>query len=136
MQQNTPARPTGITILAVLAIIGGVLGVIGACLIFSVGTLSAGALSSGGLAVTAILIGILTLARALAYLAFGFGAWNLQPWAWIIGMIAAVASIVISLLSIILGYSNIGSEIISIIIAGVIIYYLNTPGVKAAFGRA
>jgi len=118
-----------------LAIIGGIFGILAACAIFSVGTLTVGA-GSSGLGLAAILFGILTLARALAYLAFGYGAWNLQPWAWILGMIAAGASIVISLLSIILGYSNIASEIISIIIAGVIIYYLNTPGVKAAFGRA
>jgi len=130
------ARPTGITIIAVLAIIGGILGVIGACLIFSVTTLSAGALSSGGLAFAGIVVAILTLARAVAYLAFGFGAWNLQPWAWMVGMIVAAASIVISLLSVILGYSNIGSELLSIIVAGVILYYLNTPGVKAAFGKA
>jgi len=134
--QSPPARPTGITIIAVLAIIGGVFGVIGACLIFSVGVMSAGALASGGLAFAAIVIAILTLARAVAYLAFGYGAWNLQPWAWMVGMIVAAASILISLLSVILGYSNIASEVVSIVVAGVILYYLNTPGVKAAFGRA
>jgi len=126
----------GITIIAILCIIAGIFRVLTACWIFSVGTMTAGALASTNLAIGAILLGVLTLALAIAFLAFGFGAWNLQPWAWTIGMAVAAASIVISLLSVILGYSNIASEIVSIIVAGVLLYYLNTPGVKAAFGRA
>jgi len=126
----------GITIIAILCFIAGIIRVLSACWIFSVGTMSAGALSSVNLAIGAILAGILTVAVALAYLALGYGAWTLQPWAWTVGMVIVVASLIVSLLSILFGTNTLAIEIVSIIVAGVLLYYLNTPGVKAAFGRA
>jgi hypothetical protein len=42
--------------------------------------------------------------------------------------------IVLSLIELLLGYATITNLIVTIIINGIVIYYLLTPGVKAAFG--
>jgi uncharacterized membrane protein (DUF2068 family) len=67
-------------------------------------------------------------------LAFAYGAWMLKPWAWMLGMVAFGISLVLSVLGIING--DFSGQIISILIAIAVLYYLNTPAVKAAFGRA
>lgn len=130
-------RPTGITILAVLALIGGVLGLFAALGLFGLGALSGAALGNvggfifGGLA---IFIGLVTLVSAGLSLAFAYGAWYLKPWGWIMGIISQGISVLISLINIINGGSFF-SQVINIAIAGAIIYYLFTPEVKRAFGR-
>jgi hypothetical protein len=120
-------RPTGITILAVLAAIGGVFGLLGGFVIFLGGTVLFGAL--GGL------LGLAYLAYAALLIAFAYGAWTLQPWAWALGVAVAAFGIILGVLFII-GGSSIVSQIISIVIDGAIIYYLNQPTIKSLFGRA
>ena len=134
-------RPMGITILAVLAFIGGILGICGGLsgivgasflggLAASVGASNATAL--GGMLVV---YSIIALAFAVVDLVFGFGAWTLKPWAWMLGMVLFGLNIVFQLVAVIAGWSTFGGVLISLVIAGVIIYYLLTPDVKKAFGR-
>jgi uncharacterized membrane protein (DUF2068 family) len=122
------ARPTGITILAILAGVGGVLGLLAGFVVLFAG----GATSSTAISV----LGLATLAYAALLLAFSWGAWTMQPWAWALGVAGAAFGIVVAVLQIILGGSNIASEAFGIIIDGAIIYYLNQPTIKAVFGRA
>ena len=72
---------------------------------------------------------------AILSLAFAYGAWTLKSWGWTLGIAAEVIGLVLSVLFIVNG-SAITSQAISIVIAIAIIYYLMTPNVKAAFGRA
>jgi hypothetical protein len=72
------ARPTGITILAILAGIGGVLGLLGGFALFLGGTVLFGAAGA--------LFGLAALALAALSLAFSWGAWTLQAWAWPLGV--------------------------------------------------
>ena len=123
----TAVRPTGITILAVLAGIGGVLGLFGGFIVLFAGTVIFGAL--GGL------LGLAYLAYAGLLVAFAYGAWTLKPWAWPLGVAGAAFGIVLSVLFI-LGGSSISNQILSIVVDGAILYYLNQPGIKALFGRA
>lgn len=118
-------RPTGVTILAVLAFIGGVLGILG----------SLGLLGLGSINGLFPILGIITLVLSIVSLAFGYGAWLLKPWAWQLGVGIYVARIILSILFIVLGASTIGTEIVGIVIAAIIIYYLNQPAIKQAFGR-
>ena len=122
------ARPTGITILAVLAAIGGVFGLLGGFGVLFVG----GVVASGAVMV----LGLCALAYAGLLLAFAFGAWTLKPWAWALGVAVAIFGIVVSVLQIVLGGSSIFSQVISVLIDGAILYYLNQPTIKALFGRA
>jgi hypothetical protein len=120
------ARPTGITILAVLAAIGGILGLFGGFVILFAGTVVFGGAGA--------LLGIAALAYAALFIAFAYGAWNLLPWAWPLGVAVAIFGIVLSVLYII-GGQSIVSQVISIVVDGVILYYLNQPGIRALFGR-
>jgi hypothetical protein len=122
------ARPTGITILAVLAAIGGVFGLLGGFGVLFVG----GVVSSPAV----VVLGLCALAYAALFIAFAYGAWTLKPWAWPLGVAVAIFGIVVAILQVLVGGSSIFSQIISVAIDGAILYYLNQPGIKALFGRA
>ena len=134
MQPTSGVRPQGVTILAILAAIGGVLGLLGSLALVGLGGIAAGA-GGGFLGGFIAIFGLVALAQSVLLLAFAYGAWTLQPWAWMLGVAAEIIGIVVSVLLILSG-SSISSQIISIVIAGAILYYLMTPGVKAAFGRS
>ena len=72
--------------------------------------------------------------RALL-VAFAYGAWTLKPWAWPLGVAVAAFGIILSVIYII-GGSGIANQILSIIMDGAILYYLNQPSIKSLFGRA
>ena len=129
------ARPTGITILAVLSAIGGVLAILGGVALIGLGGLGAAATGQAAMFGLGAVFGILALALGIASLAFAYGAWTLQPWAWTLGVVLQGASIVFAVVAII-GGSDISSQIIGVAIAGIILYYLMQPSIKAAFGRA
>lgn len=120
------ARPTGITILAILAAIGGVLGLFGGFVVLFAGTVIFGGAGA--------LLGIAALAYAALFIAFAYGAWNLLPWAWPLGVAVAIFGIVISVLYII-GGQSIVSQLLSIVVDGAILYYLNQPNIRALFGK-
>ena len=122
----TGARPTGITILAILAAIGGILGLFGGFVVLLAGTAIFGGAGA--------LLGIAALAYAGLLIAAAYGFWTLQPWAWPLGVAVAIFGIVISVLYII-GGQSIASQLLSIVVDGVILYYLNQPTIRSLFGR-
>ena len=137
-QPPAGTRPTGVTILAILAAIGGVLLVFAGLVATVFGGAIAGTVGGGaGVAVggAVVLLGLVALALGILYLAFAYGAWGLKPWAWTLGIASQILSLVLSLLRIVAGGSSITSEIISIAIALILLYYLDTPDVRRAFGR-
>ncbi|MBP7708578.1 hypothetical protein KA107_02740 [Candidatus Pacearchaeota archaeon] len=115
--------PTGVKILSVLAYIGAVLSlVVGLAMIFGASFISslipAGTLPMmGGLLVGAGLIfaGIIAVLLAILDYFVGRGLWNGQNWARILVLIFAVLGILGSLMPF---------NIVSIVIDGVIIWYL------------
>ena len=82
MSGPVAARPTGITILAVLSAIGGVLGLLGGVALLGLGGVAAGATGNAAFFGLGALAGIITVAISIGQLAFAYGAWSLQPWAW------------------------------------------------------
>jgi len=124
-------RPAGIAILAVVAAVLGVLAL-----------LAAGAWwnASEGLAwLPRIhggekLIALVLLAAGLSELVFAYGAWALRPWAWTLGVVLEIVVIGLALLQ--LGRLEPVRHIVTIVIAGVVLWYLATPRVRAAFGRS
>ena len=124
-------RPAGIAILAVVAAVLGVLAI-----------LAAGAWwnASEGLAwLPRIhggekLIALALLAVGLTELVFAYGAWALRPWAWTLGVVLEIVVIVLAVLQ--LGRLETVRHIVTIVIAGVVLWYLLTPRVRAAFGRS
>jgi len=126
-------RPLGVTILAVLEIIAGILMLFGAAGMLFLATLG------GGMPVAGIFFGMFAMAMAfifviLAILAFivAYGLWNGRGWAWWLAIILSIISLISNLGSLATG--NAGG-IVGLIIAVVILYYLTRPHVKGFFGR-
>jgi uncharacterized membrane protein (DUF2068 family) len=125
-------RPTGVTIIAILSAIGGVFGLLAALVLLGLGTAGAAA-GLGGLVFVA---GIIVLAYSVLSLVLAYGFWYLKPWAWPLGVGVQALGIVQAVLQFMNDSTQIVSLVISIAIAGVILWYLFQPHVKAAFGRA
>ncbi|MDT7878163.1 MAG: hypothetical protein RQ862_06365 [Candidatus Caldarchaeales archaeon] len=138
---STKTRPTGVTILAVLEIIGGIFSLLAAAAFFALGAL----VGEAGMGMVEELPGIGFLAGALAALLGGvfiiaglvafllaYGFWTGRGWAWILGIIFSIVGIVLGVVSL-LGNS---ASIVGILINILIIYYLTRTHVKEWFGRA
>jgi hypothetical protein len=113
MQNN---RPFGVTIIAILAILGGIGSLV------------------GGITLVVIIpvLGAALIIIGLAYFGVAYGLWQGLKWAWIITLIVTVIAFISGVGSIIVG--NVGA-VIPVIINAIIIYYLYRPNVKAYFGK-
>src|SRR5690349_6510509 len=84
-------RPTGVTVLAVVAAIGGALLVRASLALLGFGAIVA--VYGGGLA---FLFGLLTLALGVAELAMAYGFWTMKAWAWTWGIALQAISVVLA----------------------------------------
>jgi uncharacterized membrane protein HdeD (DUF308 family) len=109
-------RPLGVTILAILQILGGLVMLV-------VGAL---ATLAGLLFILFAIVGIVMVILGLLGLVVGFGLWGLKSWAWMWAMI-------VNILSIIFGLFNLQANFVSIVISLIIIIYLNQPDIKRRF---
>jgi hypothetical protein len=140
----TRQRPVLLTVLAILAIIFGALAILGSLAAFGLGAIGVAATSATvqTAAGSAIILGILGLVGGALELLFGIGTLLDRAWAWWLGVIGLSLSILSNLISIVLGAINntlgsaIAGSVIGLVVAGLILYYLNTSAVKAYFGRA
>jgi hypothetical protein len=73
--------------------------------------------------------GIVCLVVGIAEFAFAYGAWEVKPWAWWLGI---GLQIVVSILELAAVGVDAGG---SVLISGIIVYYLWRPHVQKAFGR-
>ena len=128
-------RPLGVTILAILALIGGFFGLLGGIALLGLGGLAAG-LGAAVDGTYAMIIGLGLLVQAVLNLAFGIGAFMLKPWAWTLGVVAQVLGLLLTVLNVVLLRADLGGQIVGVLISIAILYYLFTPGVRAAFGKA
>lgn len=137
------ARPLGVTIIAILLIISGIVMIIGGAGAVAIAPflpplaqtedMMTDAISEALLSVTAIITGIILLALGIAALFIAYGLIKGRGWAWTAAVVLSIIVVIMSVVSIVTG--NIGS-IISLAINGVILYYLYRPHVKAYFGKA
>lgn len=124
-------RPFGVTILAVLAGISFVvnafiallfLGALPLALLGGVGFFGQVAVGAFFWALTAFIWGWVTV-----------GLWNLDPSAWLFVIALALLNLILAGVSV-LGATEWGVVLPSIIINGVVLGYVLSPGVKEAFG--
>ena len=148
--ENVKKRPTGVTILAFLQIIFGLLLLIGAAGMFLIATLvdveeledaigeDAPDWVVDNVSITFGALGALFLIMGIVGFVLGYGYLKGIGWAWTLGIIFAVLSIIGDIIEPIMDRSSdaLVSAIIGIIIAFIIIYYLTRPHVKAFFGKA
>jgi hypothetical protein len=161
--QSTPkSRPLGVTIIAILNIIGGII-----MLVFGIGLITLGAVlptlppsvfnqsqiegnfTAGQvppipagvppmglqslLGGLGIAFGAVLVALAIVSFIVAYGLLKGKGWAWTVTLILSIISIVWNAITIATA-ANFGG-IVSIIISAIIIYYLYRPHVKAFFGK-
>ena len=137
-------RPIGVTILAILAFLLGMLYLLIAASSFLVAGLGLDELQeignvpefiadNAGIVFTSL--GVVFLVFAVVSFLLSYGFFKGRPWAWTLGIILGVLSIISSLINLILYWdiSNLGSSAIGILIAVLLILYLTRPGVKRYF---
>ena len=124
----TQARPTGITILAVLAGLNAIGGLFGGFVLFGVGSALFG--------LSGAIFGLAYLALAGLSLALAWGFWTMAPWAWPLGVVLAAASIIYALVMAIFGGGGLIGAIVPVAVSAAILYYLNQPEIKSLFGRS
>ena len=151
------SRPRGVSIIAILIIIAGVLSlllgiglvVIGPFLMNGVQTTSSNLGSQIGpqiLGLVFLVFGGILLGLGVANLVMAYGLWKGKGWAWTISMIVLFIGIAISIASVSITsgvFSNAGSNLLGDIVSGIvsigisafIVYYLYRPHVKAYFGK-
>lgn len=117
MFQSHLTRPLGVTLIAILLALDGILAIVQSLALLS-----------------APLAFILTLVFGLVLLYLAFAMWKLQPWAWMATLVLEGLNAIFAILAIITAPGAIGAWI-SLIIAAVIVYYLTRPEVHAAFGH-
>ena len=117
MQSN---RPLGVTIIAILAVLGGI------------GSLLSGFTILVVIPILGLVLGGILIIIGLAYFAVAYGLWKGQSWAWSITLIISIIGIIVGLGSIIVG--NVGA-ILHVIVNIIVIYYLYRPNVRAYFGK-
>ena len=141
MQITVRHRPIGISIMAILAFLFGLLiTLLGALFIVGGAAVSNSVSSSFGLLVGGALavLGAIVLLFGLLYIVFAIGAWKLKGWAWWLGLIGSVLFILGGIASYSAASSagtSTGGSLVSLVVAVVIFVYLVTPGVRRAFGR-
>ena len=135
-------RPTGVTVIAILVIIGGILLLLAGIAAVAVGSLFLSQITGLGF----VIIGSIILAVGIGYLAVSYGLLKGKRWAWTITVVLLFIGIAIDVASIIFGSfainmnisnflsANSGS-IASIIISIIILYYLYRPHIKSYFGK-
>jgi drug/metabolite transporter (DMT)-like permease len=135
-------RPTGVTIIAILIIIGGIL-----LLFAGIGGVAVGSLFiSQIIGLGFVIIGAIILAVGIGYLVVSYGLLKGKRWAWTITVVLLFIGIVINVVSIIFGSFVINMDrstfltvnsgnIAGIIISVIILYYLYRHHVKSYFGK-
>ena len=151
-------RPIGVTIIAILTIIGGILLLFGGIAFVALAPIltqinmndnnttsnSSISLNINGTDVTIPkntiflfggflgVIGVILIVIGIASFVVAWGLLTGKGWAWIVTIIIVIISIILNIILIVSGSYE---SIIGLIIDGIIIYYLYRPSVKSYFGR-
>ena len=129
-------RPIGITIISVLMIIGGIILIFTGITPLFIGpliSLDSSNYSTSALGSLITIGGLVLVALGIASLIVSWGLLKGKGWARTITLIISIIAIIIAIIS--LASSQDLTHIISIIIYGIIIYYMFTDKVKLFFGK-
>ena len=130
MQQVEKHRPLGVTLIAALTIIAGIVFLASGITAVTVAPFLSGTqtflvgLSAGA--------GAAFLALGIAYFVMAYGLSKGKGWAWTITVVLSCIGIALGFVSIVTG--NVGA-IFNVIINALILYYINRRHVKSFFGK-
>jgi uncharacterized membrane protein (DUF2068 family) len=112
--ETSKHRPLGVTIIAALNVIAGLISI------------------AVGIPALIVGVGIVLIVVGIASLVMAYGLWKGRRWAWTITLILSGIGIIFGLASLAARHTE---AIVEIIIYAIIIYYLYRPNVKAFFGK-
>jgi hypothetical protein len=115
-------RPRGVTAVGILAILIGLFGIAGGTVLL----LNADIIFATLDALLAVVIGVL-------YVAAGIGFFRGKGWAWVLGIIGSIISLIVSIVEHPAAHAY---GIPGTVVAAIVIYYLTRPHVKVFFGRS
>jgi hypothetical protein len=127
-----PPRPTGITLIAILGFIGGILAILFGGLVLAVA--SSGILNTYGVGMfsgVVSLVGGGLVVVGLMVIFVSWGMWSGKSWAWYLAVVLYALGVVFGVVSLI-GGGLFG--IVSLLIAILLLWYMFRPHVKAYFG--
>ena len=121
-------RPLGVTIIAFLALISGLLGLCCPVLVFT-----GSAMLGGFLGTIGFIAGFFLIVGPVLELIFAYGAFGSHRWAWYLGLISTAITVTGVIINIFQG-GTIWSALGGSILPTIIFIYLWTPNVRQAFG--
>src|SRR5467141_5356670 len=130
-----PSRPVGITILAVLEILIGIVGFLASLAIIGFSALFSTLPRVGAVFGTiGLVLGGIVLFFSLIWLATGVGFLHGRGWSWTLGMIFSVLSLIGAIGALTIGLITGGVG--GLIFWGLMLYYLTRTHVKVFFGKS
>jgi uncharacterized membrane protein (DUF2068 family) len=135
-------RPAGVTLLAIVFLILGLLSLLWSMLVFGFGAATSvtGAIF-GDQAMTAIggnqtVNGIVGIVGAVVDLIVAYGLLALKRWAWLLALLGVAISVVTGILGLFSGGLIAACcGVLGLVVPAVIVFYLLRPEVRQAFGR-
>jgi hypothetical protein len=131
-ERGVAGRPTGVTILAVLAAIAGVLLLLIGVFTIVVGAAAFGMLTGwlSGLRFLLEIVGGLMIIMSITLFLDSWGLCSGKRWSWYLTAIILVLSIISSLFTLMAAAVH---SILSIIVDVLLLYYLTRPDIKVFF---
>jgi hypothetical protein len=129
-----PSRPAGVTILAILEILIGVVGLLASLAIIGLSALASTLPTIGFLVGTiGLVVGGVALFFSMIWLATGIGFLHGRGWAWTLGMIFNILSLLGAIGALAIGL--LADAIVGIFFWSLMLYYLTRSHVKVFFGK-
>lgn len=130
MESAIPKRSAGMTVIAVLALVQGILGLLRALHWYNLGSdiMGQGLLLLPLLGVLAIFRGVFVAVIALLYVLFACGAFLGRSWARWLGIVAAAVTLLLVLSVVIQGESPVRALVWSIVPVVMIGYLVSSSG--------
>ena len=135
-------RPTGVTLLAIVFILLGLLSLFWSLLVFGFGAATGvvGTLFGDDVMATVggaqTINGIVGVVGAVIDLVVAYGLLALKRWAWLLALVGVGISVVSGVLGLFSGgFVAVCCGILGLIIPAGVLYYLLQPEVRQAFGR-
>jgi hypothetical protein len=126
-------RPLGVTVLAILSVLEGMLAFVAAMALLFAGVLgTAAGASSGGIATV---IGLAMFGLSMGSLGLGLGFWLQKAWAWGAAFVVFAVAVVLNLATVMFLGASLFSIVVPVAVAAGVMWYLTQPATRAALGH-